>query len=164
VAFLAAGKTAPLFTLNGSDGKRYSLAEALNKGPVLLAFFKVSCPVCQFTFPYVERLFERYGGGPLTIWGISQDDARDTNEFRQEFEITFPALIDTDRYEVSNDYRISNVPTLFLIDPSGKIALSETGFSKPDIENIAAQFAAICKTPPSVFFAPSEIVPNHKPG
>jgi len=161
---LSARKSAPLFTLEGSDGKRYSLAEALNKGPVLLAFFKVSCPVCQFTFPYVERLFERYGAAPLTIWGISQDDAQDTNDFRREYEITFPALIDTDRYDVSNDYRITNVPTLFLISPSGTIALSETGFSKPDLEKIAAEFAAVSKTPPSVFFAPSEIVPNHKPG
>ena len=161
---LSARKSAPLFTLEGSDRKRYSLAEALNKGSVLLAFFKVSCPVCQFTFPYVERLFERYGTAPITIWGISQDDAQDTNEFRQEFEITFPALIDTDRYDVSNDYRITNVPTLFLINPSDTIALSETGFSKPGLEKIAAEFAAVSKTPPSAFFAPSEIVPNHKPG
>jgi peroxiredoxin len=124
----------------------------------------VSCPVCQFTFPFVERLFERYGSAPLTIWGISQDDARDTNDFRQELELTFPALIDTDRYDVSNDYRITNVPTIFLIEPSGTIALSETGFSKPDLEKIASEFAAIGKTPAHAFFAPSEIVPNHKPG
>ena len=73
-------------------------------------------------------------------------------------------MVPTDRYDVSNDYRITNVPTIFLIEPSGTIALSETGFSKPDLEKIASEFAAIGKTPAHAFFAPSEIVPNHKPG
>ena len=50
---LSAGKTAPTFQLATTTGERLSLPEALADGPVLLAFFKVSCPTCQFTFPFL---------------------------------------------------------------------------------------------------------------
>src|SRR5258708_30542018 len=57
------GNTAPVFSLKGLDGKDYSLPTLLKRGPVVAAFFKISCPVCQFTFPFLERLYKRYGGG-----------------------------------------------------------------------------------------------------
>ena len=44
------------FSLAGLDDKKYSLAESLKEGPVLAAFFKSSCPVCQLTFPFLERV------------------------------------------------------------------------------------------------------------
>ena len=57
---IVAGNVAPNFSLKSLDGKEFSLANALQKGPVLLAFFKIGCPVCQFTFPFIERLYQRY--------------------------------------------------------------------------------------------------------
>jgi peroxiredoxin len=51
---LSPGKTAPPIALTTVDGTNVSLAEALTKGPVLAAFFKVSCPTCQFTFPFLQ--------------------------------------------------------------------------------------------------------------
>ena len=161
---LAAGKMAPDFTLEGVDGKSHSLAGALKSGPVLLAFFKISCPVCQFTFPYIERLFEKYGNSKATVWGVSQDDAQDTLEFCKEFEISFLPLIDANGYSVSNRYGITNVPTLFLIGSDGRILVSETGFSKKDLEQIAQEFASVDGAPPAALFKPSDIVPDYKPG
>src|SRR5260370_42601032 len=75
------GQTAPGFSLNGLDGKSYSLDSLRQKGPVVAAFFKISCPVCQFTFPFLERLYQRYGGDNVTFLGISQDDAKATAGF-----------------------------------------------------------------------------------
>jgi peroxiredoxin len=164
LGIIRTGTAAPDFTLEGIDGKSYSLSEALKQGPVLVAFFKVCCPVCQFTFPYLERLHETYGNSKLTLWGISQDDAEDTREFCKEFEITFPELIDANGYSVSNRYGITNVPSIFLIGTDGKIRVSETGFSKKDLEQVASEFAAASDVPPSALFTPSDIVPDYKPG
>ena len=161
---LEAGVAAPDFTLNDVDGKPHSLSDALKSGPVLAAFFKISCPICQFTFPFIERIFERYGGGKAQIWGISQDDARDTKDFYKEFDLSFPALPDGDCYPVSNLYRITNVPSLFLIEPDGKISISVTGFSKKDLDEIAKRFAATSNKLAIPLFAPSDIVPDYKPG
>jgi peroxiredoxin len=161
---LAAGAKAPAFSLQNADGKMASLADALKKGPVLAAFFKVSCPTCQFTAPFLERLHETYGGEHFTLWGISQDDAADTREFLQEFDIEFPTLIDESGYPVSNQYGITNVPTVFLIAPDGRIQESCVGFSKNDLAKIAAAAARATSTPPTSFFKPGEVIPDFKPG
>ena len=59
---LSAGTVAPKFSLPMVDSGSFSLPEALQRGPVLLAFFKISCPVCQFALPFVERLYQAWQG------------------------------------------------------------------------------------------------------
>jgi peroxiredoxin len=164
MAALPAGAKAPPFALQSADGKKLNLADALKKGPLVAAFFKVSCPTCQFTAPFLERLYESYGGEKFTVWGISQDDARDTREFCQEFEVEFPALIDDHGYPISNQYGITNVPTVFLIAPDGKIQESCVGFSKKDLEKMAAAATNAASAPPTSFFKPGEVIPDFKPG
>ncbi|MGH9862946.1 MAG: peroxiredoxin family protein [Candidatus Acidiferrales bacterium] len=161
---LSAGTAAPPFTLKDTGGQNRSLAEALKRGPVLLAFFKNSCPVCQFTFPFLERLYQGIKGQDgLTLWGVSQDDARDTLDFAREFGTSFPLLPDEDGYPVSNAYGLTNVPTLFLVKPDGQIQLTSVGFERRDIERVAGEFARVAGQPIQVF-QPGENVPDSKAG
>ena len=53
MAALNAGVLAPDFTLPTVQGGQVSLRQALAKGPVVLVFFKVSCPVCQYALPFL---------------------------------------------------------------------------------------------------------------
>jgi peroxiredoxin len=161
---LAPGKKAPAISLKTTNGAQVLLEEALKKGPVLAAFFKVNCPTCQFTFPFLERLYEAYGDSKFTLWGISQDDARDTREFCKEFGIQFPALVDGRGYPASNQYGLTNVPTLFLISPGGQIQETSVGFVKADLEKIAAEAAHATGKPPTPLFKPGEVIPETKPG
>jgi len=163
---IVAGNTAPGFSLKALDGKEYSLDKLRQQGPVVAAFFKVSCPVCQFTFPYLERLYQRYGGAGVTFLGISQDDGRDTKEFAKEFRTTFPMVLDEKQkgYLASNAYGLTNVPTIFLIETDGTVKISCMGFDKRDLESIAEELAACNKIAPVAFFRPDEAVPAHKPG
>lgn len=164
MAALPAGAKAAAISLQDVNGQKVTLADALKKGPVVAAFFKVSCPTCQFTAPFLERLHETYGGPQFTLFGISQDDARDTREFFKEFDVEFPSLIDADGYPVSNQYGITNVPTIFLIAQDGKIQETSVGFAKKELERIAAQVAQATGKPPQALFKPSEAVPEVKPG
>ncbi len=159
-----AGQMAPAFTLAGMDGQQYSLADALKKGPVVAAFLKITCPVCQFTFPFLERLHQGYGNERVTFWGISQDDARDTREFCAECGVTFPALIDGDGYPASNRFGLTNVPTVFLIAPDGEVQVSSVGFNKADLEKISAELGHHLGKPVVEVFCPDETVPDYKPG
>src|SRR5580658_9080336 len=84
---IVAGNMAPGFSLKGLDGSEYSLQKLIQQGPVMAAFFKVSCPVCQFTFPFLERLHKRYGK-TATFLGVSQDDAKATKKFNDEYGVT----------------------------------------------------------------------------
>jgi len=161
---LPAGTAAPAISLASESDQQLSLADALRHGPVLAAFFKVNCPTCQFTFPFLERLREAYAGPNFTIWGVSQNDAADTRAFLGEFGVKFPALIDAQGYAVSKQYRLTNVPTLFLIAPDGKIQITSVGFAKADLEKIAAEAARLTGKPAKPLFRSGEVVPAYKPG
>lgn len=159
-----AGSAAPAFSLKGLEGKDYSLAALLQKGPVVAAFFKISCPVCQFTFPFLERLYKRYGGDGVSFLGISQDDARSTKDFARQYGVTFPMALDEKGYPASNAYGLTSVPTVFLIEPDGAVRVSSMGFDKKDLEKIASELAQRRKAPATALFTASDSVPANKPG
>jgi peroxiredoxin len=127
------GSRAPDFRLPRQDGGTTALQEILANGPALIAFFKTTCPVCQLTLPFFERIHK---AATLPVYAISQDDAEDTREFNRQFGLTIRTLLDTERngYPVSNAFGISSVPTAFLIERDGAISRVIEGWSKRDIE------------------------------
>jgi peroxiredoxin len=161
---LVDGQRAPEFALKALDCKDRSLSSLLSRGAVVAAFFKISCPVCQFTFPFLERLHEQFGSDGVTILGISQDDARDTRMFNKEYGVKFLTLLDEHPYPVSNTYSLTNVPTIFLIESDKTIKVSSVGFSKSDLEKIAVELALRKNLPAVPFFRSNEVVPAYKPG
>jgi peroxiredoxin len=162
---LATGKKAPDIQLKTAGGKPFSLTEALARGPVALAFFKVSCPVCQYAFPYLERLHQAYRQNGYTLVGVSQNEAKDTAAFNKEFGVTFPVLLDElDRYPVSNAYGLTNVPMLFWIARDGEIEISSVGWQKADFEALNRKMADAGKTSAAPLFKPGESVPDFRAG
>jgi peroxiredoxin len=161
---LATGTKAPQFTIKTMDGKSFSLSEALARGPVVLAFFKISCPTCQYAFPFLERLYKAYGKNGVTLVGIAQNDAEEVASFTKEFGITFPILLDEiARYPVSNTYGLTNVPTLFWIAQDGEIEVSSVGWVKADFEQINRKMAA-GKATPAMLFKPGEDIRDYRAG
>src|SRR5271157_4339115 len=105
MAALESGKTAPDIQLSTTDGKPFSLSTASQSAPVVAAFFKVSCPVCQLAFPYIERIHKAYASKGTTIVGISQNDRSETEAFVKQYGVTFPILLDDPKkYVASNAY------------------------------------------------------------
>lgn len=153
---LEAGARAPAFELKDLSGAPQRLEIILENGPAVLAFFKIGCPVCQMTFPYLERLA---GQSALQFIGISQDEPKATRGFNERFRITFPTLVDNaaQGYVVSNAYGISSVPSIFVVERDGAISKSFSGFSKRDLEALGERIGK----PP---FAPGEKVADFRPG
>src|ERR1019366_4317095 len=103
------GTEAPDFELSDLAGHAWRLRAELARGPVLLAFFKISCPTCQLTFPFLQRMSD--GAGPEAgsaapqLVAISQDDATGTMQFRQRFRVAIRTLLDPAwGFAVSNAY------------------------------------------------------------
>ena len=152
------GSRAPEFRLARLEGGKAAGEGGLADwaGRVLLVFFKVTCPVCQMTMPFVERL---HTAGTLDICGIAQNDARDTREFNTCFGVTFPTLLDSedDGFPASNAYGIASVPTMFLVEPDRGISRVIEGWNKIDMEALGA-LAGI------TLFRPEDNVPAWKAG
>lgn len=155
---LAPGESAPDFQLRDLTGQTFDLKQLLPRGPLLLGFFKVDCPICRFTFPFLERLYQA-GRGALQFFGVSQDGVRDTQSFNHDCRVTFPTLLDEARhgYPASNAFGISIVPTLLLIETDGTISWVMESFSKKDLEALGARLGAAP-------FLPGERVPEYRPG
>jgi peroxiredoxin len=153
---IAEGSRAPEFRLERLGGGATSLQDLLASGPVLLAFFKVSCPVCQLTFPILERL---HTAGAISVYGISQNDEEDTREFNRRFGVTFPTLLDReeDRFPASNAFGIGSVPTLFLVERDGKISRVIEGWQRKPVELLGTQAGF-------TVFRPGEFLPEMKAG
>lgn len=165
MAALAAGTKAPDVELKTLDGKPFSLTDRLAQGPVVLAFFKVSCPTCQYALPFFERLNKAYGHNGVTLVGVSQNDAKDTAAFNKEFGVTFPVLLDDmGSYPASNAYGLTNVPTVFWVAQDGEIEVSSVGWLKKDFEEINRRIAEAGKIAPSVLFKPGEDVRDFRAG
>lgn len=156
---LEAGDKAPEFELTDLEGRTISLRDLTSEAPVLLAFFKITCPVCSFTFPFLERIHQAAGAEQLRVYGISQDDAKLTRRFNSEVGVSFPALLDTapSGYAVSNAYGISTVPSLFLIGKDGVINWASSGFVKSELEDLGRRFGV-------AVFRAEENVPAWKAG
>jgi len=162
---LEAGVHAPEINLSFLNGGKFSLREALKKGPVVAAFFKVSCPVCQMAFPYFDRIYQAYGtSGKISFVGVSQDNAADTEAFNRRFGVTFPVLLEEKGYAVSNAYKLTNVPTVFMISPSGEIEFSSVSWSKSEMQELSRKLAEINNSAPATIFRSGESVPEYKPG
>jgi len=165
MAALTAGTKAPVFELKAMDGKRFVLRDELAQGPLVLAFFKVSCPTCQYAFPFLERLERAYGHKDVRIVGVSQNNPKETAAFTKEFGVTFPVLLDdTDSYPVSNAYGLTNVPTIFWIAQDAEIEISSVGWEKANFSEINRKMAAAGKIAPAAVFQPGEDVRDFRAG
>lgn len=161
MAAIEAGKQAPDFSWPAIDGSTYWLADALKTGPVLVAFFKVGCPTCQYTLPFLERAASHFG----RVWGVSQDNDRATRDFAKHFGISFPLLLeDTDDYPTSDAYGLTHVPSIFLIGQDGKILTTCVGFAKQDLQEMMSKLESLTAKQGFQLFQAGEDVPKFKSG
>lgn len=151
---LQAGANAPSVRLHDGEGNEFSLGTLTASGPALLAFFKISCPVCQLTMPFLERIREN---GKIRVIGVSQDDAESTAEFLEAFSPGVETLFDARPYPASVAFAISHVPSVFQVEQDGTISHAWTGFSKRDLAQLGERIG-------QPVFRDGERVPEFRPG
>ncbi len=165
MATLEAGTPAPNFTLEDLSGQPHALRDALRQGPVLLVVWKAGCGSCKLTFPYLERLRETYPGAAWHLWAIGQDPVDRIETFlTQNGPVSFTILDDYPDYRVSRLYDPVATPTLFLVEPDDRIALTAMGFDKRALNEISARIAARLGVAPVVIAPPDDGNPPFKPG
>lgn len=158
------GDPAPDFTLPALEGGAFTLSEALKKGLQVIAFFKADCGTCQFTFPFLERLHRAYEHDEVEFRGVSQDDVKQSQTFRERFGVTFPVVLDHESYAASKQYHFATVPTILLVDRDARIRFRLSGFSKAGLIQLSEEIGRILSRSPEAVFLPNESVPELKPG
>jgi thiol-disulfide isomerase/thioredoxin len=127
-----AGKPAPDFTVQGLDGKPYSLASLKGK-PVLLDFWATWCGPCRKAMPSVEKLFQDYKDQGLTVLAVDgAEDRQLVEDFLKTNPIASPAALSGET-TILKDYDVTAFPTFVLIGADGKIADYQAGFGGDDM-------------------------------
>lgn len=116
-----AGKPAIDFTLKDLKGRTHSL-KSLRGKTVLIDFWASWCGPCRITMPQVAKIHAEYKNRGVEVMSINVgESAAKAGGYMKKNGYTFTALLDEDR-AVSTRYKINGIPTLVVIDPTGKVS------------------------------------------
>ncbi len=134
------GERASAFRLRGIDNEFWILGEPDRRRCVLLVFLRRDVSACRTLLSFVERLNRRARTQESEILGISLDDHRDTLEFATDYAFTFPIVVEEADRATFGRYRVTEVPTLFLLGPDLVVRDQFVGWSRDSFERIAKVF------------------------
>lgn len=90
------GEPAPIFSLQGMDGKTYSLAAMKNKY-VVVHFATTWCPFCNAEAPHLEQLYKSYKNKGVQVLIIDvKEEKQLVSKWMAKFNFSFPVLLDED--------------------------------------------------------------------
>ncbi len=128
-------KVAPAFQLATEDGRKTQLSDYRGK-VVLLNFWATDCGGCVLEIPSIIQIENSYKSQGFTALGVSMDISyeglKDANEawgrvtpFIAKHGVNYPIVMGDDA--ISRAYSLNAFPATYLIDKSGKVAISYVG-------------------------------------
>jgi peroxiredoxin len=123
------------FSLSTINGETITLSELEGK-IVFLYFWTTWCGVCRDGMPSLEALHNRYVDTDFKIFAVNVMEGHSTvSDFMDENEFSFTVLLD-ENGRVSDNYGVQALPTSFIIDRNGMIAIRLLGGTDWDAPNV----------------------------
>ena len=146
---LKVGDMAPDFTLQGSDGKSYSLTDFRGQKAVVLAWFpKAFTQGCTTECKSLAANGDRIREFDVAYFMVSVDPLEENRRFAESEKADFPLLSDVDKsvaakYGVLSGRGMANRWT-FYIDKNGRIAYIDRAVNPPtSAEDMIARLSAL---------------------
>ena len=123
---------APIFKLPSTNKKEYSLKDSIGKYVIIYFYPKDDTPGCTIETNDFNKLLPKFKKLNCEILGISKDNLKSHDKFRDKYKIKFDLLAD-EEIKVLKKYKVwakkkfmgrefmGIVRTTFLIDKKGKI-------------------------------------------
>ena len=120
------------FTLPSTNKGNYSLKDSIGKYVVIYFYPKDDTPGCTIETNDFNKLLSKFRKLDCEVYGISKDNLKSHNKFRDKYKIKFDLLADEDvkiikKYKVWGKKKFMGrefmgiYRTTFLIDKKGKI-------------------------------------------
>jgi len=114
------------FTLPSLAGENITLSNLKGK-VVLVDFWATWCPPCKNAIPHLIDLYEKFKDQGFVVLGISPEDEKSLEKFRDDYKITYPILLGTQ--EVAQAYGVQAIPKSIFIDKKGIVRKIQVGFA-----------------------------------
>ena len=123
---------APIFKLPSTNKKNYSLIDSLGKYIVIYFYPKDDTPGCTTETNDFNKLLSKFKNLNCEVYGISKDNLKSHDKFRNKYKIKFNLLADEEikvlkKYKVWGKKKFMGrefmgiIRTTYLIDKKGKI-------------------------------------------
>jgi thiol-disulfide isomerase/thioredoxin len=144
-------------------GAPVELAPLAARGPALFWFFKGDCGACDAAAHVLPRLAAVPG---LAVVAVSQDGPEATDGFSNAHRLRVGGvrvLVDPEPWPASAAYGIYSTPTWVLLAPGGRVEAVLEGWSRDDVNALAARAAALVGAPVRTVSTPAD-GPAYRPG
>jgi len=127
---------APAFALKDFEGNSVSLASLKGK-VVVVDFWATWCGPCIASMPGMKKAQDKYKGNPnvkflfVDTWEKVDNKLQNAKDFMTKKGYDFHVLLDTEDNVVS-DFKVSGIPTKFIVDGKGNIRFKAVGFDGND--------------------------------
>ncbi len=155
---IAAGDRFPPVALPDPEGQMRVLSHGWAGGPALFALAHGDCPTSRLALPYVDRLHRRRSPDTAVV-AILQESPASARELARELDLGLPVVLDQDPYVTAEQLGLETVPTLVHVDRSGHVVRVVEGFSRDELEELAATFGVA-----GPLIAAEEQAPRLRPG
>jgi thiol-disulfide isomerase/thioredoxin len=136
---------APDFSGTTLDGKTFKLSELKGK-IVVIDFWATWCGPCRKTMPLLDDFYKNKRGEDVVVFGINVWERNGTagvKPFIEKSGYSFPIVLAAN--EVAQQYGVSGIPTMFVIDKEGKVAYKHVGYNPQIVSILSAQTAELSK-------------------
>ena len=114
------------FVLYDQYGTKHKLSDYIGK-TVFLNFWATWCPPCKKELPNIEKIYDEYNNDDIVILTITapnlgqEGSKEDIINFLNQNKYKFPVLFDNN-VDVFYQYKITSLPSTFIIDKEGYIS------------------------------------------
>ena len=140
---VANAEQAKLFDLKTLDGQISSIE--LKGQVVYLDFWASWCGPCRKSFPWMNKMYDKYQAKGLEIVAVNLDPNREhADEFLKKIPVHFTVALDPEG-KTADAYNVQVMPTSFLIGLNGEILWEHKGFRSSRQDDMEAKIAKVLK-------------------
>jgi len=146
---LHVGDKAPLFAGNFyTTGKEFRLADYIGKKVIIVDFWYSHCPPCIRSMSALSALYTKYKSKGLVVFGLNSVDNHPRSmgylkTFLGKRQISYNIILTKPAVDIR--YKISDYPTMYIINKEGKIAYVDNGFNQEKLSRLKEKIKQLTK-------------------